>query len=131
MSKNRKFIIGGIIVLVAAVILGYIGFMGLGTPYYYNISTFNAKADTFSGKTVEVSGIVQPDAAKNGLTWTFTLKDVSTSDTLAVNYSGAMPDTFQVGGQIVVEGKYNASTHIFEGTSIIVKCASKSAPGST
>jgi cytochrome c-type biogenesis protein CcmE len=128
MAKKRKFIIGGIIVLLAAVILGYVGFMGTGT-YYYNVGEFNAKASSLAGQTVRVSGIVQPDVADQGLTWTFTLKDASTSDTLAITYSGAMPDTFKVGQQIVVEGKYNASSGVFEGTAIIVKCASKSQPG--
>ena len=48
------------------------------------------------------------------------------ADTLAVTYSGAVPDTFKPGQQIVVEGKYNSATSIFQGSSIIVKCASKS-----
>jgi cytochrome c-type biogenesis protein CcmE len=128
MSKNKKFIIGGAIVLLAAVILGYVGFMGVGT-YYYNIGEFNAKASSLAGQTVRVSGIVQPDSAKNGLIWTFTMKDVSTSDTLAVTYSGAIPDSFKIGQQVVVEGKYDAAKSVFSGTSIIVKCASKSEPG--
>jgi cytochrome c-type biogenesis protein CcmE len=128
MAKNKKFIIGGVIVLLAVAILGYVGFMGTGT-YYYNINEFDAKAATLAGQTVRVSGIVQPDAAKNGLTWTFTLKDAETTDTLAVTYSGAMPDSFKIDQQVVVEGKYDMLKEVFQGSSIIVKCASKAAPG--
>jgi cytochrome c-type biogenesis protein CcmE len=80
------------------------------------------------GQTVRVSGIVQPDAAKQGLNWDFTLKDVSSDATLEVIYNGTVPSTFQVGQQIVVEGKYDTATGIFEGTSMAVKCASKSVP---
>jgi cytochrome c-type biogenesis protein CcmE len=84
-----------------------------------------------TGKTIRVSGIVEPDAVNVGTTWNFTLKDVSLSaDTLAVTYSGAVPDSFKVGQQIVVEGKYDTARSLFEGTSIVVKCASKSQPGS-
>ena len=128
MAKNKKFIIGGVIVLLAVAILGYVCFMGTGT-YYYNIGEFDAKVSTLGTQTVRVSGIVQPDAAKNGLTWTFTMKDSETSDTLAVTYSGAMPDSFKVGQQVVVEGKYDTLKGVFQGSSIIVKCASKAQPG--
>ena len=130
MLKNKKFIIGGAIVVIAAVVLGYFAFMGVGT-YYYNVGDFLNKETTLASQTVRVSGIVQPDAAKQGLTWSFTLKDISSSATLAVTYSGAVPDTFKVGQQVVVEGKYDATSGVFQGTSIGVKCASKSQPATT
>jgi cytochrome c-type biogenesis protein CcmE len=131
MLKNKKFIIGGIVVLIAAVVLVYVGFMGVGT-YYYNVGEFLAKESTLGGQTVRVSGILQPDPVKQGLTYTFTLQDPEVgADTLAVTYSGAVPDTFKVGQQIVVEGKYDTASGIFRGTSIIVKCASKYQPATT
>ncbi|MGA3094142.1 MAG: cytochrome c maturation protein CcmE [Dehalococcoidales bacterium] len=130
MLKNKKFIIGGIIVLIAAVVLGYVGFMGVGT-YYYNVGEFLNKETTLAAQTVRVSGILQPDPVKQGLTWNFTLKDVSSDESLPVTYSGAVPDTFKVGQQIVVEGKYDTAKGVFEGTSIIVKCASKYQPATT
>ncbi len=131
MLKNKKFIIGGIVVLLAAVVLGYVGFMGVGT-YYYNVGEFLNKETTLAAQTVRVSGIVQPDAVKQGMTWSFTLKDASSpSATLAVTYSGAVPNTFQVGQQIVVEGKYDTAKAVFEGTSMTVKCASKYQPATT
>jgi len=130
MLKNKKFIIGGIIVLLAAAVLGYVGFMGVGT-YYYNVGEFLAKESTLGGQAIRVSGILEPDAAKTGLTWNFTLKDASSDATLAVTYIGAVPDTFKVGQQIVVEGKYDTTRGVFEGTSIIVKCASKYQPATT
>jgi len=126
MPKNKKFIIGGIIVVIAVVILGYVGFMGVGT-YYYNVSEFLSKESTLAGQTARVSGILEPEPVKQGLIYTFTLQDPEVgADTLAVTYSGAVPDTFKPGQQIVVEGKYNSATSIFQGSSIIVKCASKS-----
>lgn len=128
MLKNKKFIIGGIIILIAAVVLGYVGFMVMGKNYYVNVGEFLNQETTLAGQTVRVSGIVQPDAAKVGLTWNFTLKDASSNATLAVTYSGVVPDTFKVGQQIVVEGKYDSAKGVFEGTSIIVKCASKYQP---
>ena len=130
MSKNKKFIIGGVIVLIAAVVLGYVAFMGVGT-YYYNVGEFLSKESALSGQTLRVSGIVEPDAAKDGLTWHFSLKDISVEgDTLAVTYSGPMPDTFKVGQQIVVEGKYDTASGVFKASQVIVKCSSKYTPES-
>jgi cytochrome c-type biogenesis protein CcmE len=127
MSKNKKFLIGGLIILLAAVVLGYIGFMGVGT-YYYTVGEFHSQETELSGKSIRVSGILQPEPVKEGLAWNFIIQDDVTEDTLEVSYSGSVPETFQVGNQIVVEGKYNSSSGIFEGNDIIVKCASKYEP---
>jgi cytochrome c-type biogenesis protein CcmE len=127
MLKNKKFIIGGIVVLIAAVVLGYVGFMGVGT-YYYNVGEFLNKETILVAQTVRVSGILEPEPVKTGLTWNFTIKDTASDATLAVTYSGAVPDTFKVGQQIVVEGKYDAASGIFKSTSIVVKCGSKYQP---
>jgi cytochrome c-type biogenesis protein CcmE len=127
MSKNKKFLIGGIIILIAAVVLGYIGFMGVGT-YYYTVGEFRSQETELAGKSIRVSGIMQPDPVKEGLEWSFVIQDDVTGDTLEATYSGSVTETFKAGNQIVVEGKYNSSSGIFEGDNIIVKCASKYEP---
>ena len=132
MQKNKKFIIGGIIILLAAVVLGYVGLMGGGT-YYYNVGEFLNKETTLAAQTVRVSGILEAPPTKEGLIYNFTLLDVADQSLkLAVVYNGATPpDTFKPGQQAVVEGKYDAASGIFRGTSIIVKCASKYQPATT
>ncbi len=128
MFKHKKFIIGGIIVVLAALVLGYVGFMGVGT-YYYNVSEFISKESTLSGKTVRVSGIVDSAVppVKDGFTYRFTLLDISSPDVkIEVVYNGPTPpDTFKVGQQAVVEGKFDPAAGVFDGSGIIVKCASK------
>lgn len=128
MFKNKKFIIGGVIVVLAALVLGYVGFMGVGT-YYYNVGEFLGKETALAGQTVRVSGIVDPAVppVKEGFTYHFTLLDVSDpSVKLEVVYNGPTPpDTFKVGQQAVVEGKFDAASGVFRGGSIVVKCASK------
>jgi cytochrome c-type biogenesis protein CcmE len=131
MLKNKKFIIGAVIVLIAAAILGYVGFMGTGT-YYYDVGEFLDKETTLAGQTIRVSGIVDQTAppAKVGLTYHFTLLDVTNQNLkLSVVYNGTTPpDTFKPGQQAVVEGKYDTASGSFKGTSIIVKCGSKYEP---
>lgn len=127
MLKKKKFIIGGIILLAAVVFLGYLSFMGSVT-YYYEVGEFLDEADTLNGQTVRISGIVADDLERDGLEMTFTLTD-NTGDeaSLPVFYNGAVPDTFGVDKQVVVEGEYN-SGGIFEADSIITKCGSKYIP---
>ncbi len=128
MFKRKKFIIGGAIVVLAALVLGYVGFMGVDT-YYYNVSEFIGKEPALSGQTVRISGIIDPAVppTKDGFSYHFTLLDVSDSNVkLEVVYNGPTPpDTFKVGQQAVVEGKFDVVAGVFHGSSIIVKCASK------
>lgn len=126
MLKQKKFIIGGLILVAALVFLGYIGFMGSVT-YYYEVSELLEKADTLSNQTIRVSGNVADDVDRQGLDMSFTILDLSNNgDSLPVVFSGAVPDTFKVGNQVVLEGQYTAG--IFEADAIIVKCGSKYEP---
>ena len=127
MLKKKKYLIGGLILIAALIFLGYLGFMG-GLTYYYEVGELLDKVNSISGQTVRVSGNVADDVVKDGLEMRFTIMDMSDSETsLPVVYSGAVPDTFKVGNQVVVEGKYT-TTGIFEAEAIIVKCGSKYIP---
>jgi len=126
MLKKKKFIIGGLILVAALVFLGYIGFMGSAT-YYYEVGELLEKAGTLSHQTIRISGNVADDVNRQGLDMSFTILDLSDNgDSLLVVYSGAVPDTFKVGRQVVVEGEYAAG--IFEASTIISKCGSKYEP---
>ena len=124
MLKKKKYLIGGLILIAALISLGYFGFMG-GLTYYYEVAELLDETASISGQTVRVSGNVADDVVRDGLEMRFTILDMNDSETsLPVIYSGAVPDTFKVGNQVVVEGEYNASG-IFEAEAIVVKCGSK------
>jgi len=124
--KKKKYLIGGLILIAALIFLGYFSFMG-GLTYYYEVGELMDEANSITGQTVRVSGNVADDVVKNGLELRFTILDMSDSETsLPVVYSGAVPDTFKVGNQVVVEGKYTGG--VFEAEAIIVKCGSKFIP---
>jgi len=125
--KKKKYLIGGLILIAALIFLGYLGFMG-GLTYYYEVSELLDEANSITGQTVRVSGNVADDVVKDGLEMRFTILDMSGNEaSLPVVYSGAVPDTFKVGNQVVVDGKYTADG-IFEAEAIIVKCGSKYIP---
>lgn len=126
MLKKKKYLIGGLILIAALILLGYFGFMG-GLTYYYEVAELLEEANSISGQTVRVSGNVADDVVRDGLEMQFTILDMNDSEiSLPVVYNGAVPDTFKVGNQVVVEGEY--TTGIFEAEAIIVKCGSKYIP---
>jgi cytochrome c-type biogenesis protein CcmE len=125
--KKKKFIIGGLVLIAALVFLGYIGFMG-GVTYYYEVGELLDDAGSLTGQTVRVSGIVAPDVERDGLEMRFIITDNTGIDaSLPVVYTGAVPDTFKVGNQVVIEGEYTAGG-VFEAEAIITKCGSKYEP---
>ena len=65
-------------------------------------------------------------AMKNdGLGARFQLMDKdNTTLTLWVDYQGALPDTFQEGAEVIVEGRWQEPS-VFNATSVITKCPSK------
>ena len=127
MKKHRRLIIGGIIVLLALAALGYAGFMTGGT-YYYEVGEFLDKGQAVAGQVTRVSGEVAPDPVREGTSVSFTLLDMTgRTASLPVSYKGQVPETFQVGRQVVVEGKLDASG-VFQASNIITKCSSKYEP---
>jgi cytochrome c-type biogenesis protein CcmE len=125
--KNKKLIIGGIVILVAVVVLGYAGFMGAAT-YYYEVGEYQAKlADAATpGQTVRISGIVASDFAREGNLLRFSLLDNGGGTaSLKVEYKGTVPETFQAGRQVVVEGTFAPGRGVFVASNVIAKCSSK------
>lgn len=127
MLKKKRYLIGGLILIAALVSLGYLSFMG-GLTYYYEVNELLNTTTSISGQTIRVSGNVADDVVRDGLDMQFTILDMSGKEaSLPVVYSGAVPDTFKVGNQVVVEGQYTSSG-VFEAEAIIVKCGSKYIP---
>lgn len=122
-GKQRQLVIVGL-VLVSA--LGYLVYSGLRTNVYYQtVAELRAQGESAAGRQVRVAGNVAPDSIVRqdaGSTVRFVLADAG--GTLPVTYKGAIPDIFQPGIEVVVEGKYRAGGE-FEATTLLAKCPSK------
>lgn len=115
--------------VVALVILGAVGFLvysGLRTNVYYQtVSELQAGGAKATGKQVRVAGVVTHDAIvreQSGSLLRFTMSDGG--GTLPVTYKGTVPDIFQPGVEVVVEGKYGADGQ-FTAETLLAKCPSK------
>ena len=129
MFKKKRFLIGGIIILLALVFLGYTSFKDAAT-FYYKVSEVLAKGSSVYGDNLKVEGHVTPDSVQResaGRLMRFTISDNVSGGSLPVVYRGVVPDTFQAGTDVVVEGSIG-SDGIFQAQTIMKKCPSKYEP---
>jgi cytochrome c-type biogenesis protein CcmE len=118
-----RLVIALSIAAVLAVFLLYTSIAGGGTPSL-KPSQLTGQAGTVSlvGRVV---GKPAGDSHAGGLR--FTLRDVKdpASKTVAVVYTGSVPDLFQTGRDIVVDGQLRNGTFVATPGSMVTKCPSK------
>ena len=104
----------------------YTSIAGGGNPCSLRVSSQGDRVTCSS--RASSSGPVRGDAHAGGLR--FKLKDISgeSRTTVAVLYSGSVPDLFKVGRHIVVDGALRKGTFVAQPGSMITKCPSKYAP---
>jgi len=125
--RRKRFLIGGIVILLAVAYLGYRGFEGSAT-YYLTVSEVKEQGGRIAGENVRVNGRVAPssvdwDAENNILR--FVLVDEEKG--LSVLYKGIVPDAFKADSNVVVEGGLE-SDGVFHADAILTRCPSKYAP---
>ena len=111
---------------VLAVFLLYTSIAGGGTPSVAPSDLAGRAGDVqLAGLVV---GPVRGDAHDGGLR--FRLKDISGDSrmSVAVLYTGSVPDLFKVGRHVVVDGELKKGTFVAQPGSMITKCPSKYAP---
>ncbi|RKU10775.1 hypothetical protein C6501_13475 [Candidatus Poribacteria bacterium] len=85
-------------------------------------------ADRTDNQNVKVVGVISEesstwDAANTKLT--FAIREPEGSETVNVVYNELKPDNFTDGGNVFVEGTYNAEKNLVVATKLTTKCASK------
>ena len=129
--KNKKFIIGALVVVAAIGFLSVRAFAGSAT-YYYEVGELAQKGDSVYGTNVKVRGFVEEGSMVSqaeGATLNFTLADEARSNQLRVVYQGAVPDSFKEGGEVVCEGQLSQDG-TFRADALMPKCPSKYTPAS-
>lgn len=87
-----------------------------------------ANADAMDNQNVKVVGVISKDSS----TWdaansklTFAIREPEGNETVDVIYTDLKPDNFTDGGNVFVEGIYNAEKNLVVATKLTTKCASK------
>ena len=124
MKKQRKFLIGGATV---AALVGYLMFTGMkdSMVYYHTPTELIAKTSqdpTYAENSVKVGGRVVPGTVsfdQRSLDLRFTVVDIETGQSsFPVHYTGPLPDTFQEGRDVVIEGKLGACW-VFDASTVL------------
>jgi cytochrome c-type biogenesis protein CcmE len=130
MKKQRKFMVGGVgLVLV----VGYLMATGMKESmiYYHTPSELVAKLSgdpSYREMGVKVGGRVAPGTVAfdpRTLDLRFEVFDIQEGNArFPVHYQGPLPDTFEEGRDVVIEGKLS-NAGVFEATSVLTKCGSR------
>ena len=130
MKKQSRFVAGA---LVLVGVVGYLAVTGAkdSMMYYYTpdeLATKLAADPTTRDLGVKMGGRVVPGSVRydaRTLDLRFTIVDITSGrTTYPVHYSGPLPDTFEEGRDVVVEGRL-AADGTFAATTVLTKCGSR------
>ena len=127
-ALNKKFLIGGFIILVAIAALTFVNLTSDSLQYYKTLGEARVALRPGDGQIVRINGVadissVRYDAQKLDLSFDI----VEGSTRLPVSFHGVIPDTFNQSESVVVEGSLNKSG-VFEARTLLVKCPSRYEP---
>lgn len=130
MDPSRKRRIRLVVALTAAVLLS-------GALAYTSFSASSeAKepsqlaAGAQAGKSYELTGkVVAGSVKRNGNTMTFRVRDRSGTTSVPVRYTGAVPDPFRDGREVIVTVRKDGDVFVGEKDSLVTKCPSKFSKG--
>lgn len=120
-KQTQKFVIGGVLILVIAVVV-FVSISSDNMTYYQTPSEILASPEKFQTQKIRVMGRIQPGT----VTWepSATQLDFQITDDgntfLKVSYVGSKPDMFKEGQGVVVEGKLLEEGR-FQASKLLVK----------
>jgi len=123
-KKRLRFIIGGIILVLALGFLIYTGMRGT-MRYYMTVSELVAKGNSAHGEGVRLGGrVVEGSINWDSLKLELKFNITDGKRKIPVLYKGVVPDAFKSGAQVIVEGTYSPGG-VFRATTLLAKCPSK------
>lgn len=128
MRRQRTKIIAASVILASAMAFLVVAGIRNTSIRHYTPDQLVANAVQVDNKGVQVDGLIQEgspkwDAAEFELT--FAIRDRQGESTVNVLYSKLKPDNFKEGGNVFVEGKYDAERNLITASKLTTKCASK------
>lgn len=127
---KTRFLVAGAIV-VAAIAYMIFAAMQDSTEYFITTGELKEMGSKALDQPVKLGGRTQADSFRwdrEGNSVSFMIADEANS-LLPVVYRGAIPDTFQPGSDVVLEGRLGADG-TFRAHTLMAKCASKYTPAS-
>jgi cytochrome c-type biogenesis protein CcmE len=117
-SRKRKFLVGGLVIVAA---LGYLIYAGVSQSVVYFVTPSELGAAPVAGKSYRLGGMVMPGTLRwdaKSLDLRFTLSDGQAS--VPVRHRGTPPDLFAENRGAVVEGTWSDDGY-FQAATILAK----------
>ena len=125
--KRARFPIAG---LVLAGALGYLIYAGVqtGSMYYLSVGELTTRGEAAYAEQVRLSGtVVEGSVLQDASTMIIDFTVTDGRHSVPVRYTGVLPDAFEPGADVVVEGRL-APSGVFETSTLLARCPSKYEP---
>ena len=101
--------------------------MADGTAYYMHVDEVMVDPAAWHGKRLQVHGYAENiGVRKKTMDYRFDVRN--NGHVVRAEYTGIVPDTFQIDAEVVVSGRLEGDTLIVEPDGIMAKCPSKYEP---
>jgi cytochrome c-type biogenesis protein CcmE len=84
-----------------------------------------ATAAAAAGRTYQLTGKVVAGYARDGTVTNFRVRDRSGSTSVPVRYTGALPDPFRAGREVIIDVRKQGDVWVGQPDSLVTKCPSK------
>jgi cytochrome c-type biogenesis protein CcmE len=122
--STRKFLIGGLVVVMVIGVLIATSFSGSGSDYL-TIAEVQALGPDQARNSRVAGKIVSDSVAWSTRDLHLTFEITDDTGRLLVSYRGPQPDMLVDAVEAVVIGKYNPAAQAFEAEDLLMKCPSK------
>ena len=121
-KRKLRFVIALTCALLLASALIYTSFSASSEARSPSQLATSARA----GQVYQLTGKVQPGSIQsNGTTHTFRVRDREGRTSIPVTYTGALPDPFRDGREIIVDVRKRGATFVGQRDTLVTKCPSK------
>jgi cytochrome c-type biogenesis protein CcmE len=121
-KRKLRFVIALTCALLLASALIYTSFSASSEARSPSQLATSARA----GQVYQLTGKVQPGSIQsNGTTHTFRVRDREGRTSIPVTYTGALPDPFRDGREIIVDVRKRGDTFVGQRDTLVTKCPTK------
>ena len=125
-----------VIAFVAGIAFMVISSISKDSKKFYQLSELqeiirNDKHSLTDKYLIVLGNVKEGSVKKSGIQADFIIEMGDANMKVHHNGKNLLPDTFQAGAQVTVEGKYDVNTDEFESDKVMAKCASKYQSGQT
>lgn len=126
-TQTKKLLLGGLLIALGIGYLIYASFQD-SMLYYLTVDEFLSQQEALSEQGIRIAGTVVSGSIQrqgDSREITFQIRGKSAGAAMPVSYKGIVPDIFQDGASIVLEGAYNPRQHHFDAVTLMTSCPSK------